>query len=92
MDKGVFHETDSDTPQGSIVSPLLANIALHGIEQALGVKYDDPGQSIGKRIVVRYADDLCVFCETEKDAFQCVEVVKGWLAQGGLTSLKKKPV
>ena len=54
MDKGVFHETDSGTPQGGIVSPLLANIALHGMEQALGVKYDYRGQSIGKRIVVRY--------------------------------------
>ena len=54
MDKGVFHETDSGTPQGGIVSPLLANIALHGMEQALGVKYDYRGQSIGKRTTMRY--------------------------------------
>ena len=40
--------------------PLLANIALHGMEEAIGVKYDYRGQLIGKRAVVRYADDLCV--------------------------------
>lgn len=90
MDKGVFHETDSGTPQGGIVSPLLANIALHGMEQALGVKYDYRGQSIGKRIVVRYADDFCVFCETEEDALNCVEVIKGWLAQRGLNISPEK--
>jgi len=56
MDKGVFQEIQNGTPQGGIVSPLLANIALHGMEEALGIKYDYRGQSIGKRIVVRYAD------------------------------------
>ena len=90
MDKGVFHETNSGTPQGGIVSPLLANIALHGMEQALGIKYDYRGQSIGKRIVVRYADDFCVFCETEEDAIQCVEVIKGWLTQRGLNISPEK--
>jgi len=33
MDQGVFQETDQGTPQGGVISPLLANIALHGIEE-----------------------------------------------------------
>src|SRR3954462_15131013 len=39
------------------ISPLLLNIALHGMEAALGVRHDTQGTSIGKRAVVRYADD-----------------------------------
>ena len=38
LDKGVFHETSSGTPQEGIISPLLANIALHGMEEALNIK------------------------------------------------------
>ena len=34
-----FNETKSGTPQGGIISPLLANIALHKMEEALNIKY-----------------------------------------------------
>lgn len=37
---GVFNETRAGTPQDGIISPLLANIALHGMEKALGIKYN----------------------------------------------------
>lgn len=43
MDKGGFHNTEAGVPQGGIISPLLANIALHGMEEALGVKYNKSG-------------------------------------------------
>jgi RNA-directed DNA polymerase len=33
MDHGVFKETEQGTPQGGVISPLLANIALHGLEE-----------------------------------------------------------
>ncbi|MDR1208866.1 MAG: reverse transcriptase N-terminal domain-containing protein [Clostridiales bacterium] len=39
VDNNVFSETEDGTPQGGIISPLLANIALHGMEKALGIKY-----------------------------------------------------
>jgi len=35
MENGVFYPTDAGTPQGGVISPLLANIALHGLEEAL---------------------------------------------------------
>ena len=60
VEQEVFHATEQGTPQGGVVSPLLANIALHGMEEAIGVKYDYRGQLIGKRAVVRYADDFVV--------------------------------
>lgn len=84
MEQGVFHETDSGTPQGGVVSPLLANIALHGMEEAIGVKYDSRGQSIGKRAIVRYADDFAAFCESKEDAEEVTEILKSWLQQRGL--------
>jgi RNA-directed DNA polymerase len=39
VDKEGFHDTEAGTPQGGVRSPLLANIALHGMEKALGVKF-----------------------------------------------------
>ena len=58
VDNNVFHNQEIGTPQGGIISPLLANIALHGMEAALGVKYKSNGESKGKRILIRYADDV----------------------------------
>ena len=70
VDENVFHETETGTPQGGVISPLLANIALHGMEKAIGVKHNCRGEIIGKRAIVRYADDFVCFCETKEDAEQ----------------------
>jgi RNA-directed DNA polymerase len=57
LDGGVFHDTPMGTPQGGVASPLLANIALHGMEAALGV-FRWAGVVRSDRAVVRYADDF----------------------------------
>lgn len=57
LEDGRYHDTPTGTPQGGVISPLLLNIALHGMEAALGVTHDAQGASNGKRAVVRYADD-----------------------------------
>jgi len=84
VDKGTFRRTEAGTPQGSVISPLLANIALHGMEDALGIKYDKRGLIIGQRILVRYADDFICLCETREDALIVLEQLKTWLSQRGL--------
>jgi len=84
MEEGKYMDTNSGTPQGGVISPLLANIALHGMERALKVKYDKRGQIIGKRAVVRYADDFVVFCETRKDAEKSQRILSRMLAKRGL--------
>ena len=84
VDNNVFHPQNTGTPQGGIVSPLLANIALHGMEDALGVEYNYRGESVGNRIVVRYADDFVILCETKDDAEQSKCEVEKWLIQKGL--------
>lgn len=84
IEDGVLYGTETGTPQGGVISPLLANIALHGMEDMLGVAYDKKGQLSGKRALVRYADDFVVFCETEEDAIKARAELTNWLATRGL--------
>ena len=61
VEHNVKHTTPTGTPQGGVISPLLANIALHGLEDALGIRWLNAGTYInrsGKYAVVRYADDF----------------------------------
>jgi len=91
LDDGVYHDTPSGTPQGGVISPLLANIAFHGMEEALGVRFNRNltlhSSSVG---LVRYADDFLVFCHTREEA----EVAKGklatWFQARGLHFLEEK--
>lgn len=85
VDKNTFCPQNSGTPQGSIISPLLANIALHGMEKALGVKYNKRGELCrSKRCVVRYADDFVIFCKSQEDAEKAVLDINTWLNDRGL--------
>src|SRR5580698_9226790 len=91
VEDGRYHDTPKGTPQGGVISPLLLNIALHGMEAALGVKHDHQGTSIGKRAVVRYADDFVVFCESEEDALVVRDkILPPWLAERGLSLSEEK--
>ncbi len=93
VDKGVFTETITGTPQGGIVSPLLANIALHGMESAVGVTYRRDGDAHyirSKRALVRYADDFVIFAETREDANAAKSDIAQWLAERGLEISQEK--
>jgi RNA-directed DNA polymerase len=63
------------TPQGAVISPLLANIYLHPLDRQM--------KQQGYRIV-RYADDFVVLCRTAQQAQAALEEVKSWVAQNGL--------
>src|SRR5439155_12188597 len=75
---------------GGVISPLLMNVALHGMEQAAGVRYHaaghrDAGSAVpGSPVLVRYADDLLAFCQTRQEAEQVKARLAGWLAPRGL--------
>lgn len=93
MDKGVFAQTDQGTPQGGVISPLLANIALTGMEKAVGVKYrkrKDHTVIRSKRALVRYADDFVIFAENRKDARAAKREIANWLQGRGLELSKEK--
>jgi RNA-directed DNA polymerase len=85
-----WHPTDAGTPQGGVISPLLMNIVLHGMETALGVSHDCMGYINGNRAVVRYADDFVVLCETEADAQVAHHTLQSWLAERGLSLSPQK--
>ncbi len=90
VDRGVFHPTEAGTPQGGVISPLLANIALHGMEEAIGVRRNNRGEIISPRAVVRYADDFVVFTESQDDADAVREILRNWLGHRGLTLSTEK--
>lgn len=89
MEGGSFVASESGTPQGGVISPLLANIALHGLEQAIGVKYSRKVIK-SKRALVRYADDFVIFVESEADAEQAKSEVSEWLRTRGLELSQEK--
>jgi RNA-directed DNA polymerase len=77
------------TPQGGVISPLLLNVALHGMENAAGVRYQRVGSdaaatAAGSPVLVRYADDLVAFCRTRQEAEQVKARLASWLAPRGL--------
>lgn len=90
MEGGKYQKTESGTPQGGIISPLLANIALHGMEEAIGVKYNKRGESNGRRMIVRYADDFVAFCESEKEAIRVRDILVKFLKERGLELSQEK--
>jgi RNA-directed DNA polymerase len=86
----MLHPTETGCPQGGIISPLLLNIALHGMEQALGCKYTSQGVCHGKAAVVRYADDFAVFCPSEGEAMKAKILLAEWLKTRGLKLSEEK--
>lgn len=84
-----FAPTEEGTPQGGVISPLLLNVALHGLEEAAGVRYRDTGVSAGYAvpgtpILVRYADDMVACCHSRQQAEQVKAQLASWLAPRGL--------
>lgn len=91
LEDGAFHDTPAGTPQGGVISPLLLNVALHGLEAALGVTHNPKGEIAGTRAVVRYADDFVVFCESREDAERVKDrLLPPWLAERGLSLSEEK--
>ena len=89
VEEGVKHDTPAGTPQGGEISPLLANIALHKMEEALGITRRANFSIIGNRALVRYADDSAVLYESREDAEEVVRTLKVWLKERGLESEEK---
>lgn len=78
---GVFEETTSGAPQGGIISPLLANIALHGMEGLMKKAFRQKEQY---PTLIRYADDYVVLHHTEEGVYRAKAVLETWLKDMGL--------
>ena len=78
MEEGSVRETLSGTPQGGVISPLLSNIYLHVLDAA----WERQGQELG--VLVRYADDFVVMCNTRSACERAERRVREILARLGL--------
>jgi len=89
VDRDRFTPSEEGTPQGGVISPLLLNVALHGMETAAGVRYKRLGSDAAvtaadSPVLTRYADDLVVLCRTRHEAEQVKARLAQWLAPRGL--------
>jgi RNA-directed DNA polymerase len=67
---------EQGSPQGAVISPLLANIYLNPLDHLMA----DAGYSM-----VRYADDFVILCRTREDAERALETVRQWVVENDLT-------
>lgn len=95
VEKGWFTPTVEGTPQGGVISPLLLNITLHGMEKAAGVRYAKLGNDAAavmrnSPVLVRYADDILVLCHNRAQAEGVQNRLAAWLAPRGLQFNEEK--
>jgi len=70
LEEGVRKATEIGSPQGGVISPLLANIYLHVLDMYWAERYS----SLGK--LIRYADDFVILCRSRQDAETALQKVK----------------
>lgn len=80
LDQDILHDMQrwtpaAGTPQGAVISPLLANIYLHPLDDLMAAR--------GYRMV-RYADDFVVLCKSREEAEAALAIIRAWVADNGL--------
>lgn len=104
MEDEIFHATSSGTPQGAVISPLLANIALDGMGELLASytkikEYQSSPKAKRQRVTkrklprygyCRYADDFVITAETQEDLEVIKPVIQEWLKERGLQLNEEK--
>jgi RNA-directed DNA polymerase len=77
MERGKgWQPTELGTPQGAVISPLLANVYLNGLDHLM----ERQG-----REMIRYADDFVILCTSRKEAEEALAEVRKWMEPAGLT-------
>src|SRR4028119_1667455 len=77
MFNGKYNPTEQGTPQGGVISPLYANIGLHGLEKFI--------KTINSKLgVVRYADDFIVTARDKESLETAQDPIQAWLSERGL--------
>jgi RNA-directed DNA polymerase len=71
-----WQPTEKGTPQGAVISPLLANVYLNPLDHEVAKRGWE---------MVRYADDFIVLCKTEAEALKVLEHLRQWTGEAGLT-------
>ena len=88
LDRRERQTTDEGTPQGGVISPLLANIALHGMEEKVkqfaGTLPGNKSNNKKALTLVRYADDFVILHENLEVVKACQTIIEEWLKAVGL--------
>ncbi|BAZ53676.1 RNA-directed DNA polymerase [Nostoc sp. NIES-4103] len=92
IDSRKLFPTDEGTPQGGVISPLLANITLHGMEERIKQAFPsrdvwENGKKVGHRNsaqLIRYADDFVILHDELAVLKQCQKIISEWLSEWGL--------
>ena len=84
MEDGAIEYPEAGTPQGGVISPLLANIYLHEVLDEWFVRQVAP-RLVGRAVLVRYADDVIIIFGNEQDARRVFDVLPKRFAKYGLT-------
>lgn len=71
-----WQPTERGTPQGGVISPLLANLYLNPLDQQMARAGWE---------MVRYADDFVILCRSEAEAHAALAAVRAWVSEAGLT-------
>jgi RNA-directed DNA polymerase len=77
--------TDTGTPQGGVISPLLANVYLHRLDR----EWERRHRGLGR--LIRYADDLVIVCRYESQAERALVVLQGNSPGSGCASSQPRP-
>jgi group II intron reverse transcriptase/maturase len=83
LEEGRVHRPTTGTPQGGVISPVLANIYLHEVLDTWFTAEAQP-RLRGRAQLIRYADDFVVVCEREEDARRMLDVLPKRFARFGL--------
>ena len=81
--EGIMHNTNAGTPQGGVISPLLSNIGLHGLEKLIKTLNSKAG-------LIRYADDFVVTTKSKEEILKLQPEIEQWLKGRGLELSKEK--
>ena len=90
LEDGVLTVSDTGTGQGSVISPLLANVYLHYVFDLWANRWRHR-EATGNVIIVRYADDFIVGFEHEHDARRFWTAVRDRLEEFSLSSIRRRP-
>lgn len=84
-----FTKSELGTPQGGVISPMLANIFLHHVLDDWYIREVEPRLK-GKSFLIRFADDFIIGCELKTDAYKVMEVLPKRFGRFGLTLNEEK--
>jgi RNA-directed DNA polymerase len=95
IERRCLHPTEEGTPQGGIISPVIANMTLDGLEQLLASRFPKKGRNERKTKVnlIRYADDFCITGDSKELLEQeVIPLVEQFLRERGLELSPEKTV